>query len=135
MFGSYGASAQIVKTTLRAFMQSQLGAEIRCAYRGTVVRKLVVNADANIVDIDFGDGEVCGLDLDLELRYEPWVMDRGSITFLIPSHIFQPGTAPSGRGKLCTEFDVVCFDDGTEAAVCVDNGRLVVEAVRGTRER
>ena len=130
MLGSYGASAQIVKTTLRAFMQGQLGAEIRCAYRGTVVRKLVVNADANIVDIDFGDGEVQGLDLDLELCYEPWVMDRGSITFQIPSHIFRLGMSPDGRGKLCTELDVVRFDDGTEAVVCVDNGRLVVEAGR-----
>ena len=124
MFGAYGATRGSVKTTLRAFMQGQLGAEIRCAYRGTVVRKLVVNADSNIVDIDFGDGEVQGLDLDLELCYEPWVMDRGSITFQIPSHILRPGMSPDGRGKLCTEFDVVCFDDGTEAAVCVDNGRL-----------
>ena len=128
MFGSYGDMKNSVKTTLRAFMQGQLGAEIRCAYRGTIVRKLVVNADSNIVDIDFGNGEVHGLDLDLELCYEPWVMDRGSITFQIPSHILRPGMSPDGRGKLCTELDVVCFDDGTEAVVCVDNGELVVGA-------
>lgn len=122
MFGSYPA-----KTTLRAFMRGHLGAEIRCAYRGKVVRKLVVNSYRNIVDIDFGDGEVHGLDLDLELCYEAWLMDRGSIMFKIPAHILRPGMSPDGYGKICTEFDIVHFADGTRGVVCIDDGQLVIE--------
>ena len=126
MFGPYGEPLP-AKTTLRAFMQGHLGAEIRCACRGDVVRKLVVNIDSNIVDIDFGDGEVHGLDLDLELCYEAWLMDRGSVMFKIPPHILQSGMSPDGCGKICTEFDIVCFDDGTRGVVCVDDGQLVVD--------
>lgn len=125
MFGPYD-DAQSAKTTLREFMRGHLGAEIWCAYRGEVVRKLVVNPDSNIVDIDFGDGEVHGLDLDLELCYEAWFMDRGSVMFKIPADILQPGS-PDGCGKICTELDVVCFDDGTRGVVRIVDGQLIVD--------
>ena len=100
-------------TTIKELMRGHLGAEIVCAMRGQVVRKLVVNPDMNIVDIDFGGGEVVGLALDTELHYEAWTMDRGSFTFRIPAHLLRPDM-PDGRGCFCTEFDIVRFDDGTE---------------------
>jgi hypothetical protein len=112
-----GRSVVMIIGTIRELMRGHLGAEIVCAYRGQVVRKLVVNPDVNIVDIDFGDGEVIGLDLDTELHYESWMMDRGSITFRIPDHLLRPDMSPGVQGKFCTEFDIMRFDDGTEESV------------------
>lgn len=103
-------------TTIRALLNGHLGAQIVCAVRGQVVRKLAVNPDTNIVDIDFGCDEVLGLDLDTELYYEMWTMDRGSFTFRIPDHLLRSDMPVGTHGKFCTEFDVVRFDDGTEWA-------------------
>jgi len=96
-------------------MRGRLGAEIRCAHHGQVVCKIVVNPDTEIVDIDLGEGHQLGLSLDTTIFYGAWIMDRGAFTFIIPEHARQPGMV--AVGKLCTEFDVMRFDDGTVVVV------------------
>lgn len=71
-------------------------AEILCAVKGTVVRKLtlkdgVVRLDAITASID--------VPVDTEVVFAPWCMDRGSLLF-------------NGNLKLCTELDKVRYPDG-----------------------
>lgn len=85
--------------TLRDFMRGRLGAQIKCGVRGQVVRRIAVNGE--IADID-AITETVGVPLDTVLQYQSWTFDRGSIIFDL-----------EGRGilKLCTEFDVISYDD------------------------
>jgi hypothetical protein len=92
--------------TLRKIMGGHRTAEILCLYKKRVVRELIAGDDS--VDIHFMEGTVVGLPLDTLLHYEPWDMDRGSILI--------PGTE-HGDIKLCTEFDIIRFDDGSEQRV------------------
>ncbi len=91
--------------TLRDIMQNRLGAQIVCAVTGKVVRYLAVIGDR--CDLKTADGDQFGLSLDAAIRYEPWFMDRGSV--LVESE--------HGTIKLCTEFDVIRYDDGTAETV------------------
>lgn len=102
-------------TTIRNLLDGHLAAEIVCAMRATVVRRFVVHPDMDIVDVDFGDNTQVGLSLDTVLSYDAWIMDRGSIVFIIPEHMRLPDMPICG--KLCTEFDILRFDDGTEITV------------------
>lgn len=90
--------------TFKDLMGGHPFAEIACAYTGMVVRRLVVIDDR--VDIDALTEQV-GVALDTEIRFEPWFMDRGSLVFRLEL----------GTGKLCTDGDVIRFDDGTESAI------------------
>lgn len=82
--------------TIADLMGNNKSAEIRCAIKGSLVRVLVVEGDAVVVD---ALTEEVTVPFDTELTYEPWFMDRGSILF-------------AGM-KLCTEGDRVIFEDGT----------------------
>jgi hypothetical protein len=104
--------------TLADILKGHTAAEILCAYTHAVVRRLVVNVDVGIVDMDAGEGHQVGIPLDTEITYEPWFMDRGSLLFANPIFGAQPAV-----WKLCTEHDVIRFDDGTEVLVCTDDSR------------
>jgi hypothetical protein len=80
-------------------------AEISCAYSGNVVRKLTRLTDG--IEIDYITGKVV-VPAFTELRYEPWVLDRGSMLFDIEGH---PGA------KFCGEFDVIHYPDGKQETV------------------
>ena len=89
--------------TFKTFMDGHRTATIRCAYTGNFVRRLAVFGD--VLELHCADGTAIGLPLDAPIRYEAWFWDRGSLTFTSPE---LPEDA-----KLCTEGDVVTFDDGT----------------------
>ena len=89
--------------TFKAFMDGHSAATIRCAYTNTVVRRIAVIG--GIAEIHCADGTAIGVDLDTPIRYEAWFMDRGSLTF-VSSELPQ-------ACKLCTEADLVTFEDGT----------------------
>lgn len=91
---------------IKDLMGDHTSAEIRCMYRGEVVRRLTVNG--NVLHLD-AITESLDLPLDTELKLEPWVFDRGSIVF---DH-------PRGRLKFCGEMDPITFEDGTEQRVTV----------------
>lgn len=78
---------------------------IKCPLKGIVVRRLHFLTTGE-VEIDACDGSPpLRFPISTPVRYEPWFMDRGSLLF--------PG--PDGRDlKLCTEFDVLVYEDGRE---------------------
>lgn len=90
--------------TFRDFMKGHTSCEIRCLYRGDVVRRLTVNGDTLHLD---AISEAIDLPLTTAIVYEAWTFDRGSLLFALPG-------AP--LLKLCTEFDRIVFDDGTEVS-------------------
>jgi hypothetical protein len=95
--------------TIKSLLGSAQRAEIICAVNNTVVRTLrLVNDELYVFAAD-GDyvrvpDTTCGI-------YEPWFMDRGSILF----------QAPLGTVKLCTEFDRIRLEDGTETTITADD--------------
>ncbi len=89
--------------TLREFMQGRRGAEVICAMTGQVVRQLAV-VD-NRVDLKAADGAEVGLALDEKVTYFERFMDRGDFVLLYNGSLI----------KLCTEHDIVRFDDGSLA--------------------
>ncbi len=101
-------------------MTGHTAATIRCAYIGSVVRRLAVFED--VVEMHCADGAAIGIPLDTPIRYEAWFMDRGSLTFTTDE---LPEVC-----KLCTEADAVTFEDGTEG--CGRGADLVI-ASRLTR--
>lgn len=96
--------------TFKTFMAGHTVALIRCAYTGSVVRRLAVFGD--VLELHCADNTAIGIPLDTPIRYEAWFMDRGSLTFTSKE---LPETA-----KLCTECDVVTFEDGTEGYATQD---------------
>ncbi len=94
--------------TIRTLMNERRGATIHCAMTGTQVRTLAITGD--YCDLRAGDGTEVAIHIDTPLQYEQWFMDRGSV--LVKS-------CDAGVIKLCTEFDLLRYDDGTEVAVDV----------------
>jgi hypothetical protein len=92
-------------------MRDQDSAEIVCAYKGAVVRKLtVIERDSStFVRIDALTEHVDVL-ISTEIIYQPWTFDRGSMLF---GH-------SGGTGKLCTEGDLIRFPDGRSFSVYPD---------------
>ena len=95
--------------TFASLMNGHTSAEIRCPFRGEVVRRLTVKGD--MVEVD---AMTIKVDVRLEtiITYEPWCMDRGSLLFYSPN---LPQHVPVA--KLCTELDVIKFEDGTERTI------------------
>jgi hypothetical protein len=84
------------------------GAEVICAVTGHVVRQLALIGDT--LELKAG-ADQCAIAADTQLHYEPWLMDRGSV--LVASLEY-------GTIKLCTEFDIIRFEDGTEVSLCAE---------------
>lgn len=100
------AKAAMKTMTLRTLMNERLGATIHCAMTGAKVRTLAINGD--YCDLRAGDGTEVAIHIDTPLTYEQWFMDRGSV--LVKS-------CDDGVIKLCTECDLLRYDDGTEVAI------------------
>jgi hypothetical protein len=94
-------------------MAGHTAATIRCAYTGNVVRRLAVFGD--VIEMHCADGTAVGLPIDTQIRYEAWFMDRGSFTFTCAE---LPEAA-----KLCTECDMVIYEDGAEGHATQDGVR------------
>lgn len=79
-------------------------AQVSCLYKGHVVRKLSRGDGCVIVD------PMIGLHIhvpdETPLKFEPWMMDRGNLTF---RHDDMPGQDL----KFCGEADKIVFEDGT----------------------
>lgn len=84
-------------------MDGHESAEIVCAIKGQVVRRLKVVGDD--VLIDPMEGPEISIPLSTPIYYEAWVMDRGSLLFQLPEGI---------PGKICTELDLIRFEDHDE---------------------
>src|SRR5208283_4071371 len=91
--------------TFADLMNGEPYAEIIDLVGGTVVRRLSVAAGKVQIDC-FAPPVVC-VDLNTPIIYEPWRMDRGSL-------LFSCAVFPDGTAKICTEFDVIRFRNGTE---------------------
>lgn len=94
--------------TLANIMNGHKTAEIVCAYKGTVVRRLTV--DGEVITVDALTEKVDVL-LTTPVTYEAWMFDRGSMLFSYAGKV----------GKLCTEGDIIRFADGSEGHVYPDN--------------
>jgi len=93
-------------------MRDKDSAEIVCAIKGTVVRKLTVieRDNATYVRVDALTEHVDVL-ISTEITHEPWTFDRGNMLF----------RHAKGVGKLCTEGDIIRFSSGQEFHVYPDN--------------
>ena len=89
-------------------MNGHQSAEIVCAIKKSVVRRLKVDADG--VHIDPLEGPVIVVPMDTPIVHEPWFMDRGNMLFSCEEF-------PDDSAKICTELDVVRFPDGHEEVV------------------
>ncbi len=89
-------------------------AEIVNLIGGNVVRKLR-RIDGETVELDALGGPVLRFASETPVEYVPWVFDRGSLLIEVPTDI-----SPDGKGKLCTEFDLLRLPDGREFEICVD---------------
>ncbi len=89
-------------------MNGEKHATITCLIKNQVVRELTV--DGENVTINPGTGyPLLTIPLSTPILYEPWSMDRGSLVFEHPD--FLP------HAKICTEGDLLTFDDGTTLAI------------------
>lgn len=89
-------------------MNGNLYAEIRCAIHGTVVRRL--SASGHTVTIDALEPPTLSVPASTPITYEAWMMDRGSMLF---THAEMPGQ----KLKICTEADIIRYNDGSEYAI------------------
>ena len=80
-------------------------AVIKCAMKGDVVRTLT-QVDPHHLRIQTGPDDIT-VSLDKPLGYEPWMMDRGSITFEHEGQTL----------KLCTEWDILELPDGQQFVI------------------
>ncbi len=94
-----------MKQTMATLMNGHTQAEILCGNRKTVVRWLKVVGETIYID---AISETIDGPLSTELKYEAWVMDRGSLLFHSPER---------GMLKLCTEWDIIRFRDGAEKRI------------------
>lgn len=88
----------------RNVMNGHATAEICSLLNGEVVRRLKAIGDA--LEIDALTDTVT-VNMDDNLTFMPWFMDRGNILF---THTDIPGN----QGKLCTQFDIIKYPDGSE---------------------
>jgi hypothetical protein len=93
----------IIANNFRDLMNGHASAEIINLYGGNVVRKLTVNGDR--VTIDALVPPVVSVNLETEIVYQPWFMDRGSL-------LFKCSGIPE-LAKICTEFDEIRYPDGS----------------------
>ena len=101
--------ARLHSLRVRDLFDGHDGAEIICVVTGKVVRQLALIGDT--LELKAG-ADQCAIAVDTELRYEPWFMDRGSV--LVAS-------LECGTIKLCTEGDIIRFEDGTEVSLCAED--------------
>lgn len=87
-------------------MSGHQSAEILNLLNGEVVRRLVVKGPD--VEVDAMVPEKVTVPLATEIVYEPWVLDRGNLLFSCPEY---------PRAKICTEWDIVRYPDGTEQRI------------------
>jgi hypothetical protein len=99
-------------------------AEIVSPLQGNVVRKLR-RIDGETVELDALAGPVLQLQALTPVEYQPWVFDRGSLLIEVPTDV-----VPDGKGKLCTESDVLRTPDGREFEICAAFEACVDAAVR-----
>ncbi len=94
--------------TLADLMNGHKSAEIICAVRGNVVRRLIV-CDATLeIDASGPWGrEEFAAPLDAAISLRPWFMDRGDVVL----------KADGQTIKLCVEYDLIRYEDGTTKMV------------------
>jgi len=83
-------------------------ASIRCLLKRTVVRRLSKDVSGNIV-LEPLQGPTLVVPGATPIMHEPWVFDRGNLVF---RHEDVPG-----KLKLCTVYDIIAFEDGTEESL------------------
>ena len=95
-------------TTHTDFMNGHKSAEIVCAMRGIVVRRLVVCDGTLEIDASGPWGrEDFAASLDTAISLRPWFMDRGDVVL----------TADGQTIKLCCEYALIRYEDGTTVTV------------------
>ncbi len=105
-------------SSFKDLMSGYEQAQIKCLLGGDVVRTLTVKRIGSelheVVEIDARDGSSVTVPIDTEITYEPWAFDRGNL-------LFKPDGATIAS-KICTEYDVVVYPDGTEYGIEPDDG-------------
>jgi len=94
--------------TFETLMAGRKSAEIRCPYRGEVVRRLTVKGDT--IEID-AMTETVEVRIRTAIVLHPVFWDRGNLMFYVPDYKGDPNGLVA---KLCTEADEITFDDGTK---------------------
>jgi hypothetical protein len=93
--------------TFADLMGKHQSAEILCMMREVVVRRLKVEGDRVIIDAM--QPPIVSVPLTETILYEPWFMDRGSLLFRCREI--------GGKGKICTELDIIRYPDGTTETI------------------
>jgi hypothetical protein len=90
--------------TFQDLMHGHNYAEITNIIHGNIVRKLTIT-EKNQVQIDALEPPILTIHLNTPIHYQPWFMDRGSLTFTHPD---------LPNAKICTEYDIITYPDGTQ---------------------
>jgi hypothetical protein len=93
--------------TLGGLMQGHGKAQIICLMKREVVRTLEVKGDDLLIT---SPPDSLLFSLNQRIFYDPWMMDRGSL-------LIQCKHMPDGMAKLCTEADIIRYEDGSEFSI------------------
>lgn len=83
-------------------------------YESAIIRNLIDECPVRKLKVIDNQVEIdaititLNVPIDTPITYEPWCFDRGSMLFSVPDF---------PTGKICTELDIICFPDGTQASV------------------
>jgi hypothetical protein len=105
----------MIVTNFAELMSGETHAEIYCLYSGNLVRRLTVTPDRRSVEIDAMMGEHLVVPIDTPIRFEPWVLDRGSMLFPAPADA--PEQYRGADLKICGEGDPITYASGERATV------------------
>ena len=104
----------VVVKTFGDLLKGHTRGEIHCLYTGEMVRQLSLDVRGNVV-LNPMSGPTLVISPKTPLKFEPWVMDRGSL-------IFHHEDIPNQPLKLCGEGDTIRYEDGTESSIIPDLG-------------
>lgn len=86
-------------------------AEIICPLKNVVVRKLSRKFDKVLLDPMVPP--VISVDLTTKITFQPWLLDRGNL-------LFRHEEFPGKDLKICTEADIIRYEDGSEYQINPD---------------
>lgn len=98
----------VIGDLFKGASQGTLLAEIVCPVQNATMRRLENHGDKVLLACPAEPGIWNEFDATTPIIYDPWVFDRGNILIDHPSR---------GRIKLCTEMDILRFQDGEERMI------------------